>query len=939
MDSIEVARPVPPPLRMAVMGPVRAWRGDEELNLGPRQQRQVLGLLMARAGRYVTIGELVDLLWGRSAPASGTNSVHRFIGSLRRILEPDLAPRSDGRWIVRRDAAYRLIAPESSLDLLEFRRLADEAREAENLGFGEVAIARYIEALRQSRGRCADDGTGETRRHAAFVAVDEEYAAVARDAARAAVNLNGVGPLLPPIRRAAEMNPLDEALQARMMLLLAADGRQADAFALFQEVREALSRELGVDPGPELRHAYDEVLKPREQPALAGATAATVSPAQLPRDLPSFTGRREQLNELTTLLTRAERDGVMPIVAIDGMPGVGKSTLAIHWAYEIAGRFPDGQLYLDLRGHDLVAEPMSTAEALRSLLATVGIESVPADPGVQAALLRSHLAGRRLVMLLDNAESDAQVRGLLPGGVSCLVVVTSRVRLAALNARDGAELVTLEPLSPAEARSLLTRRLSAAFDDQNLALDELVELTGRLPSALAALSSYILACPQPSFDSVLADLRGRDNALDLFGEQGVLDVRESFATSYRRLSEPAARLFRLLPQTAGPDVAHAATASLAGLPLSRVRPLLVELDRSHLLRTSRVSRLSLHPLVRRYASELSTAGDSAADRLAARQRLFQHYRHTAHAACAALRPLLPAIDPGRVPADVTVPSVTAHREALAWFRAEIAVLEDLVERSADFGAGAGGWQLATTLIPYYQRDGRAPAWLATMRHGLRAAEQLGDRAGQAHLYRGLAAAYSRLGDQGRARDDLRRAQRLFAELGLTADQAYVHHGMADVLAATGRYPEAIAEFERGRALFRAAGHRKGVAAVLTGIASCRTHLGEHEAAARLFEQAIALYLRLGDDNGLADDMRGLGDLWRGIGDNGTAADYLRRAVELYREVGDRAGQAQSLVSLGDARSASGNPRDAVPAWRDALDILDDLRLPAAVAVQDRLRSV
>jgi DNA-binding SARP family transcriptional activator len=551
--------------KLAVMGPVRAWRGDEELNLGPRQQRQVLGLLMARAGRYVTIHELVDLLWGRSAPTSGTNSVHRFIGSLRRILEPDLPSRSDGRWILPRDAAYRLIAPEHSLDLLEFRRLAGEAREAENLGLGEVAIARYIEALRQSRGRCADDGTGDTRRHAAFVAVDEEYAAVARDAARAAVTLNGVGPLLPPIRRAAEMHPLDEPLQARMMLLLAAYSRQADAFALYQEVREALSRELGVDPGPELRKAYDELLKPREQPALPRATPAKVSPAQLPRDLPSFTGRREQLTALTALLTRAERDGAMPIVAIDGMPGVGKSTLAVHWAYEIASRFPDGQLYLDLRGHDAVAEPMSTAEALRSLLATVGIESMPADPGVQAALLRSHLADRRMVMLLDNAESYAQVRGLLPGGVSILVVVTSRVRLAALNARDGADLVTLEPLSQSEARTLLSRRLSATFEDQDRAvLDELVELSGRLPSALAALSSYLLACPQAGLGEILAELRTRGNALDVFGEQGVLDVRESFATSYRRLTEPAARPFRLLPQLAGPDVAHAATASLAG---------------------------------------------------------------------------------------------------------------------------------------------------------------------------------------------------------------------------------------------------------------------------------------------------------------------------------------------------------------------------------------
>ncbi|NMO53980.1 tetratricopeptide repeat protein [Actinoplanes sp. TBRC 11911] len=916
-----------PAVRLAVLGPVRAWRGTHELNLGPRQQRQVLALLLARAGRYVTIHELVDLLWGRNAPASATNSVHRFIGALRHLLEPDVAPRSDGKWILRRDASYSLVAPAESVDLLELRRLAAEARDAENRGLAEAAIARYGEALALSRGRCADDGTAETHRHPAFVAVDEEYASVARDAARAALTMDGAGALLPPIRRASEMNPLDEALQARMMRLMAADGRQADAFALFQMVREALSRELGVDPGPELREAYDEVLRPP-----AEATAPT-GLAQLPRDLVSFTGRREQLDRLTALLREAEQAGSMPIVAIDGMPGVGKSTLAVHWSYQVAGRFPDGQLYLDLRGHRPDAEPVTAAEALQSLLATLGVaaDSLPAGVGAQAAVLRSHLAGRRLLVLLDNAESDEQVRHLLPGGTAGLVLITSRVRLAALNARDGAELFTLDTLAHDEARSLLSRRLTGRLDDQNQALDQLVELSGRLPSALAGLSSYMIACPQRTLEAVLADVHTRDNTLDLFAEQGVVNVRESFATSYHRLTAPAARLFRLAALHPGPEMNHVAAASLAGLPPAEVRPLLAELDRSHLLHTSPTSRLSLHSLVRRYASELSATIDSDTDRSAARERLIQHYRHTADAAYRMLRPPVPPVDPGEVPEAVTLQRIPDYGTALSWFRTEIAVLERLVD-------GPHGWQMATTLVPYYRHSGLGQEWLVTMRTGLRSAERLGDRAGQAHMYRALAGAHHQLGDHDRAHDDLGTALHRFGELGLAAEQAYVRLGLGDLLAEAGRHREAIADFERGQRLFTEAGNENGVAASRERIASCLAALGDRDAAVRLFERAAADYLRLRDENGVADCMLGLGSVRLGTGDNFTAIGYLKRAIELYRRAGNAAAAAETLIALGDAHLANDEPDEAFRTWRDALDILEDLRLPAAVTAHGRLQT-
>jgi DNA-binding SARP family transcriptional activator/tetratricopeptide (TPR) repeat protein len=937
----ESTDPSAPPIRFAVLGPVRAWSGDHELNLGPRQQRQILGLLLTRIGRDVQVHQIIEMLWGHAAPASAVNSVHRFIGALRRTLEPGLAARSGGRWLLRRDSAYRLVAPLRAIDLMEFRRLVDEARQAENFGFRDVAIARYAEALAQSHGRCADDGTQEVRRYSAFVSIDEEYASAARDAARAAVAFGQIGTLLPAVRRAAELSPLDEALQARLMLMLAADGRQADAFALFQSVRDTLDRELGVDPGPELRAAYDDVLHPRHKaPAAAGpAPAAQIIPAQLPRDLPLFTGRRAELDRATGLVADGE---AMPVIAVDGMPGVGKSVFAVHWAHEVAGRFPDGQIYLDLRGPDGETPPMSAGEALESLLSTLGINSAAIPPGLgaKAALYRSHIAGRRILVLLDNAANVEQVRPLLPGAAECLVVITSRMRLTGLSASNGAELLTLGLPGEDDARTLLTRRLTATTGRQSWtadrdALDSIIKSSGRLPLALTAVSAEVAVYPTPNVADVAAELRRRGAEPDAFGTDGASMLRNAFACAYRSLSRPGARLFRLLSLHPGPDFSAAAAAAMTGLAPEDVRPLLVELTRSHLLTASPGGRLAWHPLLRAYARELCESTDDRADRCAAGIRLVQHYRHTAYAAHLLMRPLLAPIPPGEVPEGVTVEPIDGYRGAIAWFQAEQEVLRRIVDWPAASEAGPAKWQLATTLLPFFQRTGLVREWLATMSSALNAVEVTGDRQGQAHLLRCLAGACHFLGDDGQARDHLRRAQQIFAALGLTTEQAYVHNNMGVVLAAIGSHAEAENEFEKARVLYQQAGHRKGVASALEGVAACQASAGKQQSAVDHYERAMAGYQRLGDQNGMGGCLLGLGGLWLKAGKANLALDYLRRAVDAYREVGNRADEAHALIALGDALAAV--EQDAVPAWREALEILDKLRLPAAITVLDRLR--
>jgi DNA-binding SARP family transcriptional activator len=942
----EVTDPSAPPIRFAVLGPVRAWSGDRELNLGPRQQRQILGLLLTRVGRDVPVHQFIEMLWGHSAPASAVNSVHRFISALRRTLEPDLAARSGGRWLLRRDSAYRLVAPLRAIDLMEFRRLADEARQAEQFGFRDVAIARYAEALSQSHGRSADDGSNEIRRYSAFVSIDEEYASVARDAARAAVAFDQIGTLLPAVRRAAEMNPLDEALQARLMLLLAADGRQADAFALFQSVRDDLARDLGVDPGPELRAAYDEVLHPRQKVSVTGPTRATqVIPAQLPRDLPLFTGRRAELDRADALLKLAEQDGVMPIVAIDGMPGAGKSTFALHWAHEVANRFPDGQIYLDLRGQDPQAPPMSAGDALDSLLSTLGVNgaAVPPGQGAKAALMRSYIAGRKILVLLDNAESADQIRTLLPGDSDCLVLITSRLRLTALSASHGAELFTLDLPDSDECRTLLTRRLSATTGDQGLvpdrnALDSIVTSCGRLPLALTAVAADVAVYPAPNLNEVAADLRRRGSGPEAFGTDGAAMLRDAFTSAYRMLEPAAARLFRLLSEHPGPDISAAAAAALAGLSPQKVRPLLVELTRSHLLVASPSGRLTPHILLQAYAGELCESVDSPQERRAARIRLLLQYRHTAYAAQMLMRPLLDPIPAGEVPEGVNVEEIAGYRGALAWFQAEHEVLQRLVGCSADPESGEASWQLATTLLPFYQRTGLVQEWLGTMSTALKATESADDRTGQAHLLRCVAGACHFLGDHGKARDHLRRSQQIFADLGLPTEQAYVHNNMGAVLASLGSHEDAAAEFDKARKLYTEAGHRKGVASAIEGVAACQASQGKMRPAVDNYERAMGSYLRLGDQNGLGGCLLGLGDLWLKAGNAGLAMDYLRRAVDAYREVGNRADEAHALIALGDALALVDRTREAYPAWRAALEILEKLRLPAATSVKDRLKA-
>lgn len=604
----------------SVLGPIRVVRAGTELHLGTRQQRLVLALLLARAGSPVSLAELVNLLWDEHAPASSANVVHRHIGELRRLLEPGLPTRSTGRHIHRDLAGYRLRADEQSLDLLKFRSLSRLAGRRLQDGDPESALRHSLDGLALWRGRCAAGLEPASRRHPAFLAVEGERAQAVREAADAAERCGRLSAVLAPLRQAAELHPLDESLSSRLLLALAADGRQAEAVEMYRVMRLRLADELGVEPGEELREAYDRLLHQRTQPERTESPSTLPRPAQLPPDLPCFTGRGDLIAEARTALARP---GGPAVLAIDGMPGVGKSALAVHLAHEFAAGYPDGQLYVDLRGFGR-EPPMSPAEALRGFLGSLGVpqQGIPAELHAQAGMYRSRLAGRRVLIVLDNCRDAEQIRHLLPGGHGCLVIVTSRSRLSTLLTAAGAHPLPVGLPSVEQARAMLLGLLDAGrVAPDPAAVDAVIESCGRLPLALAMAVARAANLPYTPLAQVGAELAQTAGSLDGFdGDDPQTGLRAVFSWSYRALSAPAARLFRLLPIHPDPDISIAGAAALAGVPLRSGRALIGELSRAHLISEDVPGRFRAHRLLLAYADELGEDSDSPAERAAARLR-------------------------------------------------------------------------------------------------------------------------------------------------------------------------------------------------------------------------------------------------------------------------------------------------------------------------------
>ena len=640
---------------LRLLGPVRWETAAGQLDLGTIKQRTMLAALAVGAGRLVSWSELVDRVWDQ-APANGTRRLYTYANRIRRLLETIEAAGPDPpARLTRRSGGYLLQLDPNNVDLHRFRRLQAAAADRQR---PDAERARLLgEALDLWQGSPLADLPGEwpARMRLTWCPYRLE-AAVAW--AEAQLRLGQPAPVIGRVRELAAEYPLAEALTGALIRALAGVGRHAEALDSYAGYRARLVEQLGAEPGPELRELHEALLRgglPGQplafRSASRGGDPARRAPAQLPGDVPSFTGRQAELATLDSLL--AELPGAPPrsdrveaaatavvVSAVSGTAGVGKTALAIHWAHRVGAQFPDGQLYVNLRGYD-PEQPMSAADALARLLAGLCLagREVPVELDERAARYRSEVAGRRLLVVLDNACSVEQVRPLLPGAASVLVVVTSRDRLAGLVAVHGARRVDLDVLPLSDAVSLLRTLIDSRVDDDPEAAEALARHCALLPLALRVAAEMAICHPARPLAELVAELSNLRRWLDLLDAGGDYRsaVRSVLSWSYQHLTPDAAITFRMLGLHPGPDFDAHATAALADTHFDHARDLLDLLAQVHLLESASGRRYSMHDLLRAYATELATVEDDNRQR-AALQRLFDYYLATAAAAMDKLYP-------------------------------------------------------------------------------------------------------------------------------------------------------------------------------------------------------------------------------------------------------------------------------------------------------------
>lgn len=913
-----------------LLGPVELVRNGEPVDVGPPQRRLVLAALAVDAGRPVSADTLVDRVWGAAAPERGRRAVQAHVTRIRQVAESLDEPVA----LTRRSGGYVLEMAPEAVDAHRFRMLVRQAREpgrpdAEKAGLLRAAVELSRgEPLAGLAGHWAEQTRESWRRQ--YLDAATAWARVETAAGSPEAVFDRLSPLV-------DEHPLVEPLAVAYMQALHAVGQTAAALEHYAQTRRRLVEDLGIEPGAELRQAHLAILQGHPDGAdTSPGGAPTPTPAQLPADVTGFAGRIRHIDRLDTMLDGA---GAPVVVTISGTAGVGKTALAVHWAHRVRGRFPDGQLYVNLAGFDPGGSVVTAAEAVRGLLIGLGVPAQQVPPGLaeQTALYRSMLAERRMLVLLDNARDAEHARPLLPGTPGSLAVVTSRDGLGGLIA-EGAYPIVLELLAPDESEDLLGGRIGRQrMVAEPEAVAAIVASCAGLPLALAVVA--VRAATNPSFTmaALAEELRDTRDALDaLDGGDPASDVRAVLSWSYRALNPAAARLFRLLGLHGGPDIGAAAAASLIGEPLRRVRTLLADLARAHLLLEHRPGRYEMHDLLRAYAAEVADGTESPADLRNAIDRVLDHLVQTGYAAAMLLFPTREPIELAPPRAGVVPETFEGYEQAQAWFVAEHRALLAAVRRSAELGLDRLTWQLAWTMATFLLRSGHWQDWVDVQRAALTAARRMGDRAGQAAAHRGLARALGTLGHTEQADAEYRRALRLFQEIGDAVGQATTHDNLSYVLGTQGQYPSALAHARQSLELYRTADRADGMASASNSVAWLLIQVGEPGPAIAYGQESLVLHRRIGDRDGEAAVWDTLGFARHHLDDWAAAADSYGRALELYRELGDRYNVAASLWHLGDTQQAAGDPAAARQSWQEALAGLEALGHADADVVRSRL---
>jgi DNA-binding SARP family transcriptional activator len=756
-------------LHFGVLGSLLVAVDEQRVRVPAAKQRIAAACLLMRANQVVASDELIEIMWDGAPPNSAAATLRGNLARLRRVLGPVAGAR-----IETGSPGYVIYVAEEELDLLRFGAAGRLTHDHARAGNWQACATTAAAGLALWRGTPLCDAPSPALQRDHVAPLIEQRLQMLEAGLGAQLHLGRDAEATAELTPLVAAHPLREHLVELLMLALYRCGRQAEALESYAACRRRLVDELGVDPGEALqamqrriltadpallyyardgaaavtlpRSGNSSVTSDRSEPEPSGHVLTSVVPQQLPGPTCHFAGRSGELAALTGLMEQSSaKGGTASVCVISGAGGVGKTALAVQWARQVAERFPDGQLYVNLQGFSPSGTAVSPQEALGMFLLALGVppRCIPGELTAQVGLYRSLLAGKRVLVMLDNACDAEQVRPLRPGGAACMTIVTSRSRLTGLLTGEGARPLVLEVLTTRDAHQLLAHRLGdQRLAEDPLAVDELIGLCGALPLALSVAATRAQECAAAPLRALTAELRDAGTRLDtLAGGDAETDVRAVFSWSYTSLSPAAARLFRLLGTQPGHEITAAAAAALAAMPLRQAGTFLGELARASLLTEHVPGRFTCHDLLRAYAAERSTAEDSAAQRDLALGRLLHWYLRTADAAARVVTPARRHLSLGPAPPGYQAPEFATYEQAMDWLVAERASLVTAVRDARRRGLHRLAWQLPLALWDVFLLRGPWDQWIETGQIALRSARQLGDTAAEARVLNQLAGAY------------------------------------------------------------------------------------------------------------------------------------------------------------------------------------------------------
>jgi DNA-binding SARP family transcriptional activator/tetratricopeptide (TPR) repeat protein len=909
-------------VRFGLLGPlVVASEDGGAVPVDGARLRVLLAALLLQAPKPVLGEALAEAVWDGAPPPGAARTLRSHVGRLRRVLGPEA-----GR-LVALEPGYLIRAEPAELDVLEFERLCQVAGTALREKAWQTAADAAAAALGLWRGQPLVDVPSQVLRDSVVPRFERLRVQVLEDRAEAGLRLGQHERLLADLHEMVAAHPLRERFRGQLMLALYRSGRQAEALVAYQDARKVLAGELGIEPGPELRHLHERILvgdgdlvapRPSADPVPAGAQVAV--PRQLPAATRHFIGRQQELDLITGLISpsqqTAQPDGTVVIAAIDGMAGIGKTALAVHAAHRLAGKFPDGQLFIDLHGYTQDQRPRTAGEALGWLLRALGVppERIPVDAEQAAALYCQHLSGTSTLIILDNAASEAQVRPLLPGAASCLVLVTSRRRLKGL---DDAHALSLDLLSPPGAVALLRAVAGPGriASGDSLA-GEIAGLCGYLPVALRIAASLLRHRPSWPLEHLAGQLRDQHQRLPALRD-GERELAAVFDLSYTSLDEQHQRLWRRLGLIPGPDLDAYAAAALPDLDPVTAARWLQDLVDHNLLTEHAPGRYRLHDLLRAHARTLA-ATDPEPEREAALNRLLHYYAHTAQSASVPVA-RNPRLQPDG-PAPAHTPPLAEPDAARTWLRTDQPNLEAAFTHAHTHGLDGQAIALAAGLAEILQTDGPFARALEIHQAAAETAERLGRPAARANALTDLGRVQQVTGNYAGGNDTVTAALEIYRALGHRHGEAGALADLGRMRYMTGDYPRAVDALAAALEIYRALGHRLGEAGALTDLGRVQWLTGDFPGAVGALTRVLGIYRALGHRHGEAGALADLGRVHCLTGGYPRAVDALTAALEIYRALGHRLGEAGALANLGRVQCLTGDYPGAADALTAALEI-------------------